>query len=163
MRTALVSAFALGLLGGCNDAPEVSEDPEDSVFVDDSKADDYFSMSAQEYTLDGKTTVVLDASYADKTAAVRLAAATKLVGYKQIAIAWFITQYLVDKEHDEENAEFGGFGGMAKAGAYEDLEIRERADKLTFDFTFRQLAAGGKNLMQRLPVRAGAGKTVFAL
>jgi hypothetical protein len=161
--TTLVSAFTLASLIGCaSDAPE-SEDPEDSIFVDDSKADDFFSMSALEYTLEGKTTVVLDASYADKTVAERLAEAKKLVGYRQIAIAWFITQYLVDKEHDDPNSDFGGFGGMAKAGAYEDLEIRERADKLTFDFTFKQIAAGGKNLMQKLPIRTVAGKTVFDL
>lgn len=168
MRTAKLAmtlaalSLGAGLVGACTDSAS-SDDPEDSVFVDDGKADDFFSMSAQEYTLSGKSTVVLDASMADKPAPERLAAAKKLVGYKQIAIAWFITQYLVDKEHEDANASFGGFGGMAKAGAYEDLEIRERADKVTFDFTFKQLAAGGKNLMSKLPVRISGGKQVFDL
>jgi len=164
MRTTALLATALtaSLLGCSAEAPE-SDDPEDSVFVDDSKVDDFFSMSGQEYTLEGKTTVVLDASFATKTVAERLAEAKRVVGLKQIAIAWFITQYLVDKEHDDPNASFGGFGGMAKAGAYEDLQIRERADKLTFDFTFKQLAAGGKNLMQKLPIRTVSGKQVFDL
>lgn len=167
-RTSTLASLALGtlatasLLGACTDSDE-DTDPEDSVFVDDSKADDFFSLSAQEYVLTGKSTVVLDASMASKPAADRLAAAKKLIGYKQIAIAWFVTQYLVDKEHDEANASFGGFGGMAKAGAYEDLEIRERADKVTFDFTFKQLAAGNKNLLSRLPVRVAGGKQVFDL
>ncbi|MDQ3367556.1 MAG: hypothetical protein M3680_19210 [Myxococcota bacterium] len=147
---------------GCDDASE-ADDPEDSFFVDDSKADDFFSMSAQEYLLEGTSTVVLDAAMASQPADVRLAAAKRLVGYKQIAIAWFVTQYLVDKEREDANASFGGFGGMAKAGAYEDLEIRERADKITFDFTFRQIAAGGKSLMTRLPLRTVAGKQVFDL
>jgi hypothetical protein len=161
MRT-IALALTASLLG-CAAAPAESEDPEDSFFVDDSKADDFYSLSAVEYLMSGKSTVVLDASFADKTAAQRLAAAKRLIGYKQIAIAWFITQYLVDKEEDEANHEFGGFGGMAKAGAFEDLAIQERADKLTFDFTFKQLAAGNKNLMMKLPVRAEAGKTVFDL
>src|SRR5215212_3796339 len=126
-------ALAAGLsLAGCAEAPE-SDDPEDSIFVDDGKADDFFSLSAQEYLLDGKSTVVLDAALATLPAAERLAAAKRLVGLKQIAIAWFVTQYLVDKEDEDANHAFGGFGGMAKAGAYEDLEIRERADHVTYD------------------------------
>jgi hypothetical protein len=159
-----VAAVTAGLsLAGCAESPAGSEDPEDSIFVDDSKADDFYSMSAQEYLLEGKSTVVLDAAMAGKPAAERLAAAKRLVGLKQIAIAWFVTQYLVDKEEEDPNHAFGGFGGMAKAGAYEDLEIRERADQLTFDFTFRQIAAGGKNLTQKLPIRVSGGKQVFDL
>jgi hypothetical protein len=159
----LLAAVTFASLVGCATDPVVVDDPEDSVFVDDSKADDFLSLSATEYLLEGSSTVVLDASYATKPAAERLAAAKQLVGYKQIAIAWFITQYLVDKEHDDPNASFGGLGGMAKAGAYEDLEIRERADKRTFDFKFRQIAAGGKNLMQQLPLRTVGGQKVFDL
>ncbi len=155
------AALVTSLLGCADSAP--SEDPEDSIFVDDSKADDFFSVSAVEYILQGSSTVTLDASFLAKTPAQRLAEAKKLVGLKQIAIAWFITQYLVDKEDEDANKAFGGFGGMAKAGAFEDLAIRERADKLTFDFTFKQLAAGGKNLTQKLPIRITGGKQVFDL
>ncbi len=60
--TALFAATAISLLG-CADGPD-SEDPEDSVFVDDGKADDFFSTSAQEYILQGTTSVTLDASMA---------------------------------------------------------------------------------------------------
>ena len=45
------------------------------MFVDDSKADDFFSASAIEYLIEGKSTVVLDASYVTKTQAERDAAA----------------------------------------------------------------------------------------
>ncbi len=163
LLVAIGACLSIGL-SGCAEVPEDGvEDPEDSVFVDDSKADDFYSLSAQEYLLEGKSTVVLDASMAARPAAERLEAAKRLVGLKQISIAWFITQYLVDKEHDDPNASFGGFGGMAKAGAYEDLAISERADKVTFDFTFRQIAAGGKNLMSKLPTRLVGGKYVFDL
>lgn len=163
--TALVAAASLLALAAtaCDDGLETGDDPEDSVFVDDGKADDFLSLSAQEYLLEGKSTVVLDAAMASRPAAERLEAAKQLIGLKQIAIAWFITQYLVDKEDEDANKDFGGFGGMAKAGAYEDLGIRERADKLTFDFTFRQIAAGSRNLISRLPTRTVGGKTVFDL
>jgi len=163
MRTISTAVLAASLLVGCTSAEEAGDDPEDSVFVEDSKADDFYSTSAAEYILEGKSTVVLDAAMASKPAAERLAAAKKLVGLKQTAIAWFVTQYLVAKEHDEANASFGGFAGMAKGGAYQDLGITERADKVTFDFTFRQLAAGGKNLMSQLPLRTVAGKPTFDL
>jgi hypothetical protein len=165
MRTSsfFAAALSVSLLSTACSGEEPGDDPEDSIFVDDSKADDFFSNTAQEYLVEGKSTVVLDSSFATKTADVRLREAKRLVGLKQIALAWFLTQYLVDKEHEDANASFGGFGGMAKAGAYEDLEIRERADKLTFDFTFRQTAAGGKNLMSKLPLRTVAGKQVFDL
>ncbi|MBA3398154.1 MAG: hypothetical protein H0T89_36345 [Deltaproteobacteria bacterium] len=162
LAAAVLGASLISAAGGCT-APDDSEDPEDSIFVDDSKADDFLSMSAVEYILQGKTTVTLDAAFATRPAEERLREAKRLVGLKQIAIAWFVTQYLVDKEHTDPNASFGGFGGMAKAGAYEDLEMRERADKITYDFTFKQLAAGGKNLMSKLPIRTVSGKTVFDL
>lgn len=164
IATAVVAASLLsaGALTGCTGI-EDEGDPEDSFFVDEGKADDFFSVSAAEYVLEGRSTVVLPASMANLSSEQRLAEAKKLIGYKQIAIAWFVTQYLVAKEHDAPNASFGGFSGLAKAGAYQDLEISERADKLTFDFTFRQLAAGGKNLMSVLPLRSVGGKPTFDL
>jgi hypothetical protein len=163
-KTALFAATALtaSLVGACADAPQ-GEDPEDSVFVDDSKADDFFSASAIEYLLEGTSTVVLDASYATKSQTERDAAAKKLVGLKQIAIAWFVTQYFVDKEDTDENHAFGGFGGMAKDGAFQDLGITARADKLTYDFTFKQIAAGGKSLTSKLPIKIVGGKQTFDL
>lgn len=157
----MTAGLVTGSLTGCTGS-DPSDDPDDSVFVDDGKADDFFSTSAIEYLLEGTSTVVLDASWAGRPQAERLAEAKKLIGYKQIAIAWFITEYLVHKEHGS-SSNFGGFGGMAKAGAYEDLGIRERADGLTFEFTFKQIAAGGTDLMSQLPIRLAGGKQVFDL
>jgi hypothetical protein len=169
MRTtaALLAATLLSVgtisLTGCTSGTDQGDDPEDSEFVDETKADDFFSAAAQEYLIEGKSTVVLDASMASQSADIRLAAAKKLVGYKQIAIAWFLTQYLVNKEHDSANVGFGGFSGIAKGGAFQDLAITERPDKVTFDFTFRQLAAAGKNLMSQLPIKTVDGKPAFDL
>lgn len=164
MRTTALfaaSVVSASLFAGCT-ASE-GGDPEDSVFVDDSKADDYFSTTAVEYILEGQSTVTLDASMATLTPEQKLAEAKKLVSLKQIAVAWFVTQYLVDKEPDEANHSFGGFSGIAKGGAFQDENIVARADGMTFDFTFRQLAAAGKNLMQQLPVHTVAGKPTFEL
>jgi hypothetical protein len=128
MRPVALCALAAVLAtAACADDGQ-GDDPEDSVFVEDGKADDFYSLTAQEYLLEGSSTVVLDATWATRSAAARQAEAVRLVGLKQIAIAWFITQYLVDKESEDPNAQFGGFGGMAKAGAYQDLAMRERAD-----------------------------------
>lgn len=159
--TALVASA--GLLAACSADPSTEADPEDGVVVDDSKADNYLSSSAQEYVLEGKTSVTLDPALATAPEAERLAAARTLIGEKQIAIAWFVTQYLVDKEDEDPNKDFGGFGGMAKGAMFSDLGVTARADKLTYDFTFRQIAAGGKNLMAQLPIRTVGGKAQFDL
>src|SRR3954470_18438772 len=89
--TVVAAGLTTGLVG-CSGSDD-SDDPEDSIIVDDGKADDFFSTTAMEYTLEGKSTVTLDASFATKPLAQRQAAAKKLVGLKQVAIAWFITQY----------------------------------------------------------------------
>jgi hypothetical protein len=158
---ALLSLLSLSGGFGCSHPTDV--DPEDGVAVDDGKEDNFFSADALEYVLEGKASVTLDASLATASDSVRMAAAKKLIGYKQIALAWFVTQYFVDKEDTDANFHFGGFGGMAKGGMWDDLAVTERADHVTYDFTFRQIAAGPKNLMSKLPVRIEGGKTVFDL
>ncbi len=137
--------------------------PEDGVVVPEGKEDDFLSLSAYEYRVEGKTTVTLEPELASAPATTKEARVRELIGYKQIAIAWFLTEYLVDKERDEPNASFGGFGGMAKGGAWEDLDVRA-VDATTYEFTFRQIVAGGKSLMSALPLRTGAGGAkVFTL
>jgi len=158
---ALIASLAAAVAGGCAD-PLDDGDPEDGVVVPDGKEDDFYSVSAFEYVVEGRTTVTLESSLAGASAAARDARVRELIGYKQIAIAWFLTQYLVDKEADEANAGFGGMGGMAKAGAYQDLEVTA-LDTLTYQFTFRQIVAGPRNLMSKLPLHTVAGKSVFDL
>ncbi|MEP6866508.1 MAG: hypothetical protein ABJE66_38180, partial [Deltaproteobacteria bacterium] len=93
LRLALVCSLGFGALAGACSPPADDGDPEDAVAVDEGKEDNFLSQNAVEYTLEGKASVTLDASYATKTDAERMAAAKKLIGYKQIAIAWFVTQY----------------------------------------------------------------------
>jgi hypothetical protein len=75
--------------------------------------------------------------------------ARELVGYWQVAIAWFLTQYFIEKESDSSNHDFGGFGAMAKANTYEDLDIRQEGD-LTYSFNIYQLIAGNTALLQKM-------------
>jgi len=160
MRSLLLAAALL--LPACQSGP-IDGDPEDSIAVDDGKEDNFLSADAQEYVLEGRTQVVLDASMATASSADRMAAAKKLIALKQIAIAWFVTEYFVDKEEDDANFKFGGFGAQAKGGMWDDLAVSEGADHLTYSFTFRQYAAGPKTLLSKLPIRIEGGKKVFDL
>lgn len=166
---ALSIVTPLALLVGC-----AAEDPslfdegeefvEDAEVVPPGKADDYLSLTAREFVVSGTATVTLEPSYSSRTEAQRLARARELVAYRQIAIAWFLNQYLVDKEEEESNAEYGGFGAMAKAGDYESLSITRVGRTLTYSFRFEQLLAGRTNLMSLLPLRtASNGDKQFTL
>ncbi len=162
LLSAAILATQLASLA-CSTTPDDGGDPEDAVAVDDGKEDNFLSQDAREFVLEGRSQITLDASLATATPEVRMAAAKKLIGYKQIAIAWFVTQYFVDKESEDSNFHFGGFGGLAKGGMWQDLGVTEQADHLTYEFTFKQLAAGPKNLMSKLAVRTQNGKQVFDL
>ena len=135
--------------------PADGGDPEDSIVVDDGKADDFFSASALEYTVTGRASVTFDAQPSQ-------AQVEELISEKQIAIAWFLTQYLVDKEDEDANKDFGGLGSMAKDGMWQDLAV-QTTDNLTYTFTFKQLVAGGKTLTSKLPIHTVDGKQVFDL
>ncbi len=127
-------------------APITAEDTEDGVVVPDGKEDDFFSLSANEYVLEGRSTVTVEAGAGE-------ARARELVTLKHIAIAWFLNQYLVDKEEDEANHAYGGFGAMVKTGSYQDLELTQ-LDEVTWQFKFSQLIAGRTNLLTKLPLDA---------
>src|SRR5688500_6022385 len=154
MKLPVTCVALLGLVACVS--PEDGEEgaPEDGIVVGEGKEDDFYSLSAYEYLVEGRSTVTVAADLANAPAAEKEARVKELIGYKQIAIAWFLTEYLVDKESDEPNAQFGGFGGMAKGGAWEDLDVRA-VDARTYQFTFVQLVAGGKNLMSVLPISGG--------
>lgn len=153
----LLGAFvSSGCAGGVADPTEI----EDGVAVPNGKEDDFYSTSAYEYVLEGRTSVTLEQDLADADEETKRVRVKQLIGYKQISIAWFLTQYLVDKEHDDPNADFGGFGGMAKAGAYEDLDVTA-LDELTYEFTFKQIVAGKADLVELLPTTNSSGDTDY--
>jgi hypothetical protein len=156
LAASLVAAAAACAVQDADDAD--GSLPEDGVVVPDGKEDDFFSVSAYEYKVTGQSTVTLEADLADAPAAEKDARVKELIGYKQLAISWFLTQYLVDKEHEDANASFGGFGGMAKGGAWEDLDVTA-VDASTYRFTFTQIVAGKKTLLSALPLKAGPNGT----
>lgn len=125
----------------------VDVNEEDGVVVPEGKEDDFFSTAASEYIFQGRAQVKVDAGQG-------LAEAKKLIGLKHTAIAWFLNAYLVDKEHEEANANYGGFNAMVKTGAYTDLAITDKGGGV-FEFTFKQIVAGPKTLLSSLPLTAG--------
>lgn len=131
----------------CTAAPPlVSEEVEDGVAVEAGKEDNFLSQSAKEFVVTGRSTITVAENATDRDV-------QKLVSLKHIAIAWFLNQYLVDKEEDEANHAFGGFGAMVKTGSYKDLEIKKE-NPTTYSFKFAQLIAGRNDLLRRLPRNA---------
>jgi hypothetical protein len=161
----LISLLALTSLsiGGLLTSACVTDAELGGNAVKPEKADDFLSASASEYVLESRTFVTIEAELADEPTEIKLARAKELIGYKQVAIAWFLTQYFVAKEHDEPNAEYGGMGGMAKAGAYEDFDVKA-VNGRTYAFTFKQIVAGGNDLMNELDMKTLTnGKRGFEL
>jgi hypothetical protein len=161
------TALAL-MAGGCAQEPSTAaadlnsgeEFVEDGEVVPEGKADDFLSATAREFVVSGSDTVTLEPEYASRSAADRLARAQQLVGLRQTALAWFLNQYLVDKEEEEANHAYGGFGAMAKNGDYQSLNIRpQSAGSLTYVFDFQHLIAGRTNLMSLIPTQAGPNGT----
>jgi hypothetical protein len=138
--SATLGLLALACAGPHPDADEV----EDGFAVEDGKEDNFLSISARELIVEGRARVTLPADASEDD--VR-----KLVSLKQISIAWFLNQYLVDKEASESNAQYGGFGAMAKASSYAELGIT-KLDPTTWEFRFAQLIAGKNNILRRLPL-----------
>ncbi len=168
-RTLSITLLVVLFANACADLEssgldEGEEFVDDAIVVPEGKADDFLSMTAREFVVTGTASVTLEDRFATATETERMARARELVSLRQIAIAWFLNQYLVDKEEEEDNASYGGFGAMAKAGDYEALQIRRVSTTLRYTFQFRQLLAGRTNLMSLLPVRtASDGSRVFTL
>jgi len=152
---ALLVLAAASLAGACAAAPPPGDDTEDGFAVPDGKADDFLSLSAREYIVAGRASVTLEPELATASEQDKLARVHELIGLEQTAIAWFLNQYLVDKESEETNANYGGFGAMAKNGSYADMNIAA-VDALTYEFDFRQLIAGRNDLIDRLPLTTTA-------
>lgn len=144
LRTIVATLLAIGCADGAAPPPE---DVEDGFVVPEGKEDDFLSESAREFIVEGRSTVTVEEG-------AGLDRAKELISLKHVAIAWFLNQYLVDKESEDPNASYGGFGAMVKTGSYTDLEIVQK-DARTFEFTFAQLIAGRTDLLRRLPLQNG--------
>ncbi len=133
------------------------------VVVGDGKQDNFLSLSAQEFVFEGVSKVHIEAELASASKSKRDARAKELIGLKKISIAWFLTQYLIEKEADDPNKKFGGMGGIAKNGAFEDSNVNA-VDATTYEFTFRQIVAAKPELIHQLKAKAGPdGRPSFSL
>jgi len=164
MRTRALIAAVLFAHAACSAGPAPDPgDVEDGVAVPDGKADDFLSLSAYEYVVEGRTTVTVEPEVLAQGEEATAARVRELIGLEQIAVAWFITQYLVAKEHEDSNADYGGFGGMAKAGDYKDVDVTPVGDGV-YEFTMRQTLAGRRDLLDKLPITSEAdGRAYFDL
>ena len=98
------------------------------------KADDYYSPTSLEYVVEGRTSITLEDSYADATFEEQEVRVRELIGLKHFAMSYFLTQYLTEKYRRDPGAGWGGFGGMARAGSYRDMDI-EYVNGLTWEFS----------------------------
>lgn len=165
LRSWTPSLLALSLAAcGAEPAPEGPDgaEAEDLIAVDDDKADNFLSKSAIEYVVSGSTTVTLEPSFEGKPEAERLARARQLVSLKQVAITWFLNEYLIEKEAKEGNDGWGEFHALSK-NDHDALDIRAESG-LTYRFSFRQLIAGKTDLLRVIPSEAaGTGKRKLVL
>src|SRR5689334_531310 len=128
MKKALLLA---ALVSACSSAP--AEDPNDDVIVENL---DFYSASAKEYFVSGTSTVTVEANAPDKMKRAR-----ELVTLKNVAISWFLNQYLIDKEHDDANASYGGFKALTRFDSEENDKI-ELVSGTTYRFNYKVQVAG---------------------
>jgi hypothetical protein len=134
------------MMSGCSS--EKAADTEELFVITDGKADNFFSLSAQEYTVEGTTYVELEAEYDDEDDEARKRRVLELVYYRQIAVNWFLLQFLMGIEDDHDNK----FESLTKNGSYEDLEITQDPENARlFTFRFRQEIGGQLDLLAELP------------
>ncbi len=156
MRLGYLSGLVgLGLVVavGCGKTDQAENEPleeESGTIVEPGKEDNFLSQKAKEYRVEGETTVTIESSLAGASEEQKMARVRELIPLKQIVIGWFLNQYLVTKEGDSKNAEYGGFDALTKNGAYEELNI-EAVDATTYRFTFRQEFGGTTDIMGKLP------------
>ena len=154
---AVVGSFVvLGM--GCSSGDPSGGDPstpeEESQIVPPGKEDNFLSDSAQEYMVEGKTTVTIEQSLAGASEEEKLARVHELIPLEHVVIGWFLNAYIVEKSSHDDNEDYGGFSGLTKNGAYEELDI-VALDETTYEFTFRQEFGGKLDLLDKLPTTMG--------
>ena len=138
-----------------------SDEVDEAVVVPPGKADNFFSLSAQEYMVEGTTWIELEAALEGADEETRLARVKELVFFRQIAVNWFLLQYLMGPEDDHDNK----FESLTKNGSYDDLEIVADAENpLRYTFKFRQEVGGQMDLLEELDTTLDeAGRHHFQL
>lgn len=153
----VAAALALALLAplAACESDTAGDADELPTVVQPGKEDNFLSASAQEYVLEGTSSVTLEPSYANRSAEEKLARAQELVPLQQVVIAWFLNAYLVEKSSHDANQSYGGFKALTKNGSWEDLDLTPQDDGLTFTFRFRQEVGGQMDLLRAMGFTPG--------
>jgi len=161
MMRKTVVLMALALAPGCT--TEGYQGEELGQVVLPGKEDNFLSTKAQEYMVEGTTTVTLEAELAQAPEEQKLARVHELIPLKQVVVGWFLNEYIREKSEHDTNQGYGGFSALTKNGSYEELGI-EAVDARTYRFTFRQEFGGKMNLLDVLPTQVGEdGRRYFDL
>ncbi len=128
-------------------APEAAPDEDDLEAVDESKADNFRGSNAREFLATATATVTLDASMAGKPEADRRAKAEELVSAKLMQIGWFLNLWVLDKEPEDSNKDYGSYHAMARTNSVKSLEIKAQSE-LEWSFNFEATIAAQNDFLR---------------
>ncbi|MBW2528941.1 MAG: hypothetical protein JRI23_32495 [Deltaproteobacteria bacterium] len=167
-RTLPVAAFVLTAVSAaaCSSA-DPSSDPavgDVAEVVMPGKADDYASPTSREYRLWGEGTIELAAEWADESANDRQERAEEMLGYYLKAYSHFINVYVMNKSHDDANADYCGFSSVVRQMTHDGALTPVGDDGLTWTFHWEIEIGGPNNLLSQLDVeRRDDGVRTFAV
>jgi hypothetical protein len=167
-RTLPLLALTLASVAGaaCSSGDPTSDPTVGDVaeVVAPGKTDNYASPTSREFRLWGEGTIELDASLADADDADKLARAEELLGYHLKAYSHFINVYVMDKGHDDTNADYGGFSAILRQTTEEGELEADDEDEMAWTFQWELEIGGPNNLLSRLPLeRRADGERFFLL
>lgn len=145
-KGALVACSILALAAGCSAASEETGGDPDDVIEDEVN---FLANAAREYVVTGESSVEIEPSYASKSASIQRGRALELVKLKNIQIAWFLSQLLVEKDGKDANKTYGGAGGLVGFGSEPDTDVRPAGERV-FRFKYSVTVAGGRDLVSKL-------------
>ncbi len=150
----------LVLGAACSSAPAEPEGTPDELLEDELN---FFGNSVREYILTGESSVEIEPEFAAKSPSVQRRRALELVKLKNMQIAWFLSQFLVEKDPKDKNKDYGGMGGLVGFGSEPETDVRDVGNRV-FRFKYSVTAAGGRDLISKIDGEsAGNGKKKFRL
>jgi len=156
----MVACSMVALGAACSPAATEPEGDTDEILEDELN---FLGNAAREYVLTGESSVEIEPEFATKSASIRRGRALELVKLKNIQIAWFLSQLLVEKDPKDKNKDYGGMGGLVGFGSEPETDVRDAGNGV-FRFKYSVTAAGGRDLISKIEGEAaGAGKKKFRL
>ncbi len=150
----LTLLLALGLYacdGGDGASDEPAAQAQDDVVVWPGKEDNFISLSALEYLLEGKTQVTLEPEYAERSEEERLARVQELIPLKSIQVGWFLNVFLSEKKSGDSNYGYGGYHALVREGSYKTSDVEAVPEQpLTYSFLLRFEIGGDTQLLSQI-------------